>query len=621
MRREFIFGHTFSFLSLCVLAPLRRNRCHNRPLAVRLVTALVLSLATAPVFADAIVVTKAMTASTIAEVSIDRDAVRVTLEIGEKDRRAFGNLLFVVMRDDDVSEEQRRERFLQGDWAIRIDGNESLVGNVEYIETRRRVLRDEVTGEPLAEQPADAEWVVSVRIVYRFDGEPKTLSIRPPMVGKTRNAAANIGFIVYHMGLPVTDFRYLGGEETVDLDWEDPWYSRFRNRNLKRQFDAPLSVFLYVEHFEVRKEIIVRPKDLAGWLDLGLDRKSVIRVEDQAALKRRVAEFFLKRSPVIIDGEAIKPQLDRIHFIRRTLRRTGVVDPPEDLDATSATLGVIFVYPIDGLPDEVAMTWDMFTPRIERVPAVATDEAGGLPQTLTPDDAVLVWKNFLTHPVVPAFTTIAAPPERPQLVFSLISLGCGTALIVLLVISLRAMRAAGKPSKALVITGVVVAACAVICWPYTQVAVANPFVEPPRLADDDARAVIGGLLHNVYRAFDRHDESLIYDRLARSVAGPLLGEVFLTTRKTTEVKNQGGVRITVKQVEILDLSAEPPDGMSEYTFRCRWRVAGSIGHWGHIHRRVGEHRARLTIAPIDGTWKITAIEMMDAQPLDTTGTN
>ena len=40
----------------------------------------------------------------------------------------------------------------------------------------------------------------------------------------------------------------------------------------------------------------------------------------------------------------------------------------------SATLGVIFVYPTDGLPDEVTMEWDLFSDRIQVVPTTATDE-------------------------------------------------------------------------------------------------------------------------------------------------------------------------------------------------------------------------------------------------------
>ena len=88
--------------------------------------------------------------------------------------------------------------------------------------------------------------------------------------------AANIGFVLYHRKLPATDFRYLGTESTVDLDWSDPWYSRFRNRNLRRQYDAPLNAFLYVEPYEVRVEIIARPVDLQQWLVPGLEGRETI---------------------------------------------------------------------------------------------------------------------------------------------------------------------------------------------------------------------------------------------------------------------------------------------------------------------------------------------------------
>ena len=37
--------------------------------------------------------------------------------------------------------------------------------------------------------------------------------------------AATIGFVCYHEGVPVNDFRYLSEEVTLDLDWDDPWFS------------------------------------------------------------------------------------------------------------------------------------------------------------------------------------------------------------------------------------------------------------------------------------------------------------------------------------------------------------------------------------------------------------
>ena len=251
--------------------------------------------------------------------------------------------------------------------------------------------------------------------------------------------AANIGFVLYHDGVPVNDFRYLAAESTVDLDWDDPWYSRFRNKNLRRQYDAPLSVFLYVESFEVRKEIIVRPKDLQHWIDLGLEGKETIPVEAQEALKQQVVEFLSERGPVTVDGQSVKGQLDRIHFVRRSLRTTGVVDPPEELDVNTATLGVIFVYPIDGLPQEASVAWDLFSPRIQKVPAAATDEAGGMPMTLSPEDPQLRWQNFLTNPTMPVMMAVSSP-QAPTISIPVISGLCFGLVLLLLQLAYSGQR-------------------------------------------------------------------------------------------------------------------------------------------------------------------------------------
>ena len=96
-------------------------------------------------------------------------------------------------------------------------------------------------------------------------------------------------------------------------------------------------------------------------------------------------------------------------FPRRTLRTSCVIDPPEPLDIYSATLGVIFVHPTDGLPDRVTLTWDLSTTGFEG-PDAATDEAGPLPIFLVPDDNVLVWKNFLKNPTLPTLLDGGATP-------------------------------------------------------------------------------------------------------------------------------------------------------------------------------------------------------------------
>ena len=566
--------------------------------------------------ADAIVVTQAMKASTIAEVFIEENAVRAEIEIGAQDLPAFANLLpdelYEKLTAEERPRQERSRKSLESEWQILAD-DQTLAGQLEQLVPGKRVVRDEVTGEALAEQPDDAAPVIRVTLRYPLTGRPQTVSIRPPRSGNA--PIANIGFVCYHKRVPVNDFRYLSGKVTLDLDWSDPWYSRFRHANYRRQFDAPLSAYLYVVPYEVRQEIIVRPMDLQKWLNLGLRDDGVIPVDQQGPLKRRVAQFLSEMNPVSINGRRAEGRLDRIHFIRRTLRTTGIIEPPEDLDSTSATLGVIFVYPIDQLPAEVSMKWELFNTKIQSVPAVASDEAGGLPSSVTPGDPMLVWKNYLTNPTIPQLMAIAQPPAVRWFAISILSTLFGIASLLMLVVLGRHWSSGRGFSRPMFATAIVLVVVGVIALPLASVNISDPFAVKPSLSEDSAQEILSGLLHNVYRSFDHHDESLIYDRLAKSIAGDLLSDVYLETRKSMEVKNQGGLRISVKEVTVTELDfvrevdAEP-------TFRCRWRVSGWIGHWGHVHARANEHVALITVGPRDGKWKITGIKMLDEQPLE-----
>jgi hypothetical protein len=561
--------------------------------------------------ADALMVTRAMTASTIAEIYISSDTVRVELEIGARDVYACRNVmpdgLYEKLAGDGVPLETRLVEFFESDWVIKADG-EALAGDVSRLIPRLRVNRDEVTGEPLPLDDNEGEPVVFAELTYPLRSRPRTMSIRPP-TGDKGGVAATIGFVAYHRNLPVTDFRYLGMEETVDLDWDDPWFSRFRNRNLKRQFDAPMSAFIYVEPFEVRKEIIVRPRDLQRWVDLGLEGKDVIPVEEQAEVKRRVAEFLTAQGPVTIDGRTPKPELDRIHFVSRTLRRTGIVDPPEDLSVISATLGVIFVYPITGLPNEVSMPWGLFDERIQRVPAVATDEAGGLPYFLMPGDSILIWKNFLKNPTTPAMVDIASPSGVGRVPVSLLSLACA-ALLTLTVVGYIRMRP--RRRWMIGVSGALIAGT-VLGLPFTRVVIPIPGASVGGVSDAEAEEIVSGLLTNVYRAFDYRDEGTIYDTLSMSASGDLLTQVYLETRRALELQSQGGARVKVKEVAIQSIESAKLSGEAGFNARCTWNVAGSVGHWGHLHTRVNRYDAEFTIKPVDGVWKITGLELIEEQ--------
>ena len=575
----------------------------------RLLGLLFLCLPPTPALADAIMLTRAMSATTIAEFFVDEASVRVELEVGSSDLRAFRKLL-----PDELHEKlglgsealsDRLPEFFGEDLVIRTGRGERLSGRVVSLEKRTRVRRDKITGEPMAAAPADeSEAVLYAVLDYPFAGRPASLEFEA--IFSTENVQPNIGFVVYHQGLAVNDFRYMSGSARLDLDWQDPWYSQFRTRNLKRQYDAPLNVFLYAEPYEVRVEIVARPFDLQQWVDLGVRGEAVIAVEQQQELKRRAVEFLAEHIALTIDGESVDPTFDRVHFLRRTLRSSRVVDPPEDLDPYSATLGVIFVASTSGLPNEASLTWDLFSSRITRVPAAATDEAGPLRFMLDPGDRVLRWQNFLKHPTLPTLSPVAPPASRTARIVAGAAPWLGL-LFALVVTRLVVGRIRGRSPQ---FAGWV--ACGVLALLLTA-----SFMEMRRVTVDEGEAaeILSAVLHNVYRAFDFRDEGAIYDTLERSVTGDLLTEIYLETRRSLELASQGGARAKVKQVELLSVEVTDLASAAGFVARGTWNVMGSVGHWGHIHNRQNQYQADVTLEPIAGHWKITALELLQEERL------
>ncbi len=583
------------------------NSRHAHRLSLVFVAVIISWLPVGTAHGDAIIVTKAMTATTVVEIFIEESEIRVEMEIGVPDLMAFQNLLPDEMRSRMGLEPSplgdRLVRFFTEDFVIRADGGRALPGRVTEIKPRRRVPRDELTGEPLSAAEGEGEAVVFVVLSYSFGGRPDTLSFHPPTAGG-KFPTATIGFITYHLGLPVMDFRYLGAESTIDLDWDDPWFSKFRNRNLWRQYDSPLNVFLYVEPYEVRVEIITRPRDVQEWRDVGVGGLKTIPVEIQEDVTQRVADFFADNLDLTIDGEAITPVLDRVNFLERTLRTSTVISPPRELDASAATLGVIFLQPTTGYPQEAAVNWTLFPERVARIPGAATDEAGPLRFFLVPDDNVLWWKNFLKNPKMPTLVEVQPPPSlahRGAAVISWIAIAVMGFFVIRNGIAAarntaRRRRAVATAAAFLVIAGGSFAV-----------------TRSSGIDDDRAEEIVSGLLHYVYRAFDFRDEEIIYDTLAHSVSGDLLTETYLETRRGLELASQGGARAKVQEIEMLEVDADSEGPGFRAT--STWNVTASVGHWGHIHQRRNRYVAELKIEPIDGVWKITNLELIEEKRL------
>jgi hypothetical protein len=553
--------------------------------------------------ADALIVNKSMLASSIIEFYIDDEGVTAELEIGLDSLPLFKNLLpdgvYKQLGFGSEKSLPRQQEFFSKQLALLGTNNKPLAGEVLAIGPSRRVLRDSLNGTPLPIQD-EAPEIIRASLRYRFESD-----LKPEQLIFIAPTSSEIGFVAYHNKVAVNDFRYLRSGYTLLLDWQDPWYSQFKARNLRRQYFSPMSGFIYVESFEVRKEIIARPKDLQRWIDLGLEGKSTIPVEMQAEIKLKVGDFLSRHQPVTIDGERREGILDSINFLERTLTSSRVVDPPVPLGIDAAILGAIFVYPHKGLPQQVTMDWDLWDERVTRVPVSAVDQAGPLPSFLEPDWTQLEWTNFLKNPVIPTLEVIEPPVDGWKL-----TLAKGFPVtIVLLLLSLGWVYLAIKKQKPRTLPASVAIVFVAACL------AAFLLRESNRIQPERAEVIVSKLLHNIYRSFDYRDESDIYDVLERSVTGELLTNIYLETKRSLVLANQGGAQAKVKSILLDSLELKPTADDDSFNAEVNWTVNGSVGHWGHIHQRSNRYQALLTIAAEQRQWKLREMVVLQEERL------
>jgi len=424
-----------------------------------------------PVNADWINLSGAENAPNIAEIHIEDDHVRIKLEIFVDDMVTFDRLIPDTFFEGTSIKRpplaKRLRLFSDQDFQIITDKGRKLQAELKLIEPRFREERPSPWAGKinpytlrLIPGPPEDKRVLYAELVYSFKKKPTSLTIIPPLDEQYKISKVPIGFVTYHNGVPVNDFKFLSGPSTVRLDWADPWYSKFDQKALKRWQRGGVMAFLYIEPYEVRHEILARVKDLTAWIDLGLRGNEFIEADENEALKKRV---------------------------------------------------------------------------------------GGL------------------H------------------------------------IGLVIFFLAGS----------------ILLYPLLKVAVAKPSVMAPKMTDKEAVSVLDSLLKNIYRSFDFREEEDVYDRLATSVSGDLLSEIYLQNRKSLVVTQAGGARARVKEVEILNVDVNHLDHRPlGLLFRAKWTAMGSVGHWGHIHIRKNQYEANITVEPVDGAWKITGLELLEEKRID-----
>ena len=541
---------------------------------------------------------------TILEIYIDQNRITAKFEIGEQDFPWFSDIISKEYFDGGYTEmdrESRLEYFFSNQFVLRNKGS-ILHGKNTVCEPRKRVPVSALYGVS-NDSTLRNKNILYVEIEYPTVSRISQISITPPMIAGQETSPANIGFVVYHKGIPVNDLRILMQCEKLLLDWSDPWYSHFENRDISRHHSSSFMSFLYVEPYEVRHEILVRLKDLEGWINFGYDIDDQIAVSAQDSIKKRIADFLVLHNKIEIDSNFQAPIIDRVHFVEATLSGIQVVEIPKPLNYGSAIIGVILAYPHIGLPHEVVIHWDMFNDRIQHVPAMSIDPSGPWPYDLQPSDSLLRWTNFLKHYIPPTVT--AQKVEEATIHVPIFSIGFVLIILILLFRNHWSLSGLSKWKKFFFVLCMLLAILS-----YRIGILANvPLVHKTSYTVPETKKLIYQLLSNTYRAFDFREESDVYDRLALCNDEALLQEIYVKMRASMAIENQGGLEAKVDEVVLnkVEPVAEPGVGQA---YRCNWIVKGEVGHWGHKHKRINQYDAIIRIKPVGGVWKMVDIDII-----------
>ena len=365
---------------------------------------------------------------------------------------------------------------------------------------------------------------------------------------------------------------------------------------------------------------------------LGAQREAPDRFSpgEREALKAAFERFLLEQVRVSIDGQTPQPRLENVRLDLDPDPQMVVLYPRMGMRALMRCSAVV-VFDAEGMPEHVELTWpaypvDRLAQELEpgaEVKMVLEGQvrAEGVVQLVrfSEADPTVEWSaggiaaRFLPTPSVPELRG-GAQVGSLTLGLAGVTLVCGLWLLAALV------RGAGR---ALPIVGLVLSAT--IGYAARGVApIDAPWGGEPELPDAAFCEQVFRPLHlNMYRSFDYTDESDVYDALAGSVEGPLLEELYSQIYASLVQAEQGGMLGIITGIEPMELTIDgirvaPVNGQEVIVFTAthRWRVDGTVYHWGHSHTRTIEYLARYEVAGLDEGWRFIDHEVLEQTRLD-----
>lgn len=470
-------------------------------------------------------------------------------------------------------------------------------------------------------------------IEFKYDKPPEFITVQQNMVAEGALLPSELKILLKQAGsdTPYMHMMKPGAPETFRFDWDKPilstdasekewevWFEEQREKNLGITSYSSVYSFIYITTHEVRHEVLIPLATLATLMEIERRDESFLDIDEQAAAAKQIENFFSIGNPVLIDSVKVQPIFDRVDFYGLDLRDFAVQAEKRKISMASGRVGVIMSYSTKGAPTEVEVTWDKFNNAIKSVDTVvfAYDKIEKTQFSMFLENNTFQWVAPERKPL-PAIVDISSTVDLESLKPSVIQLPVVTTVFIacallLLVVSFTFKLNLSKAS----IAGTVLVIVGLALFRFLPMELPNPLAEKPKfeLSNEDATQVFAQLHKNMFRAFDYHNESDVYDALSKSVDGELLRQLYLDINQSLKVKEQGGAIARVNEVNLLEgqksrSTINPDDELPEFDYTCKWNLIGTIEHWGHIHERENKYDANFKIQLKDDAWKITEMQV------------
>ncbi len=364
-----------------------------------------------------------------------------------------------------------------------------------------------------------------------------------------------------------------------------------------------------------------------------LDQVAAVEAE---ALEKAMREYMASQVVVEIDGVTIAPDIQKYEFfaepepwmigvfpkfgaralIRCAITARYAADDPQVVKVTWPT------YPRDMVAAELeGLTGpDGQAPFMVLEALLQTSDGGVSIAPFSQAKPTIEWhadeSGDSRYAAVPPVPTLNEPMRASLLGLVLLAVGIPASMVV--------FKQKGRPAGAASLFAAVAASVsAAFVMPTWLVPIPGTGGELQLPSNDDVAAIFEPLHANLYKAFDHGSEGEIYDALERSVSGPLLGTLYNQVYNSLVQAEQGGMLGIVTGVEPLSLEVQSiavdKQGRAIIDVEHRWRVEGTVYHWGHSHTRVHEYKAIYTLAGLEQGWRIVGQQMREQRRVDEDG--